>query len=65
MYYEKVYDKTPNGGDYSEAWYRDDEGKPADSSVATVIHIHECKADGTIISTVTAFTKNKFLKNEK
>ncbi len=35
MTYEKIIDKTPSGGDYSEIFYLDDKGNSTDSDKAT------------------------------
>ncbi len=40
---------TPNGGDYSEIFYLDDDGNSVDKNVATRAIIRECKVDGTLI----------------
>ena len=42
--------ETPNGGDYSEIFYMDDDGKYVDKRVATKAVIYECKNDGTAIN---------------
>ena len=45
------YDRpTPNGGDYSEIFYMDDDGKYVDKKVATKAVIYESKNDGTAIN---------------
>ena len=46
---KKIYGKTPNGGDYSEIFYFDDEGNSTDSNKATKCIIQECKNDGSVI----------------
>lgn len=50
----RVNEKTPNGGDYSEAFYLDDERNIVEPDKATTIIINECLKDGTIISTTYA-----------
>jgi len=40
---------TPNGGDYSEIFYFDDDGNSVDKKVATQAIIRECKKDGTLV----------------
>jgi len=52
MTYEKVIGKTPSGGDYSEIYYLDDDGNPAENDVATKCMIRECKADGTLLNEI-------------
>ena len=42
MTYEKIIDKTPSGGDYSEIFYLDDKGNSTDSDKATHC-IGDCK----------------------
>ena len=49
MTYEKIIDKTPSGGDYSEIFYLDDKGNSTDSDKATHCIIRECKNDGTLL----------------
>ena len=44
--------KTPNGGDYSEIYYLDDNGNLVDEAEATKCIIRECKADGTLINEI-------------
>lgn len=41
---------TPNGGDYSEVYYMDDDGNIVPEENATRGIIRECKNDGTLIS---------------
>lgn len=50
----RVNEKTPNGGDYSEAFYLDDDRNIVEPENATEIIINECLADGTVISTTYA-----------
>ena len=49
MTYKRVNKKTPNGGDYSEIYYLDDEHNVVDAKIATKCIIRECKKDGTLI----------------
>ena len=50
---------TPNGGDYSEIFYYDDDGNSVDKTVATKAVIREYKADGTVINEIFAdFSKS-------
>ena len=44
--------KTPNGGDYSEIYYFDDNNNPTDKNTATYCLIRECRNDGTIINVI-------------
>lgn len=41
--------KTPNGGDYSEIYYSDDEGKSVPEEKATKGEIVEFLSDGTVV----------------
>ena len=41
--------ETPNGGDYAEIIFFDDDGNVVDEKNATRCVIRECKADGTLI----------------
>ena len=50
----RVYGKTPNGGDYSEAFYLNEKRELVDPESATEIIINECLNDGTVISTTYA-----------
>lgn len=47
--YMKVKGKTPSGGDYIEAFPKDDEGNPVRIENATNVVIHECKENGEIL----------------
>ena len=40
---------TPNGGDYSEIFYLDENGNSVDKEMATRAVIKEYKKDGTLI----------------
>lgn len=48
--HERYNRPTPNGGDYSEIFYMDDNGNYVDKKVATKAVIYECKNDGTAIN---------------
>lgn len=48
--HERYNRPTPNGGDYSEIFYMDNDGKYVDKKVATKAVIYECKNDGTAIN---------------
>lgn len=50
MVHEKVYGKTPLGGDYSEIYYFDDAGNEVEPDKATNCIIRECLEDGTLIN---------------
>ena len=50
MKVEKIKGKTPNGGDYSELYYMDKDGKPVDKKNAVTGILRECKKDGTLVS---------------
>lgn len=52
MTYERVDERTPMGGDYSEIYYFDDAGNPVDSEKATNCIIRECLKDGTLINEI-------------
>jgi len=45
---------TPNGGDYSEIFYFDDDGNSVDKTVATKAVVKEYKIDGTLINEIFA-----------
>ena len=49
MISKKIYEKTPNGGDYSEIFYLDDNGNYIDFSNAKKCIIRECKIDGSLV----------------
>lgn len=48
--YMKIEGKTPAGGDYIEAFPKDDEGRPVFIENATNVVIHECRSNGEIIA---------------
>lgn len=48
--YMKVEGKTPSGGDYIEAFPKDDDGNPVSIENATNVVIHECRSNGEILS---------------
>lgn len=50
--YEKIEEKTPNGGDYSEIYYMDKSGNPTDKEDAVTCIIRECKSDGTLLNEI-------------
>ncbi len=47
--YERIDEKTPNGGDYSEVFYLDEDGNPADKEIAVTAIVRECMKDGSLI----------------
>lgn len=47
--YMKVEGKTPSGGDYIEAFPKDDDGNPVSIENATNVVIHECRDNGEIL----------------
>jgi len=55
---EKIFGKTPNGGDYSEAFYIDDRGNSVEPDKATKIIIHEYTKDGALIRETVCLIKN-------
>ena len=56
---ERTDGPTPNGGSYSEIYYRDDDGNPADKKAATRCEIVEYDAEGRIISSTLGFLGKK------
>lgn len=46
----RVYEPTPNGGDYSEIVFFDDNGDIVKEENATRCVIRECKNDGTLLA---------------
>ena len=49
MGYTTEQEKTPNGGDYSEIYYRDAEGNATDAGHAVSCEIVEYKNSGEIV----------------
>lgn len=47
--HERMNENTPCGGDYSEIFYFDNNGKPVDAKAATRFIIRECDDDGNLI----------------
>ena len=45
----RIYEPTPNGGDYSEMLYLDDNHNIVSKEKATKCVIRECKNDGTLV----------------
>lgn len=52
MSYERIDEKTPAGGDYSEIYYLDNNGNPAEPQKATTCIIRECLKDGTLLNEI-------------
>lgn len=52
MKYQKIEEKTPNGGDYSEIYYFDDDNNLIDEKQATKCVIRECKKDGELVNEI-------------
>lgn len=50
--YEKIEERTPSGGDYSEIYYMDKDGNFADKEDAVTCIIRECKSDGTLLNEI-------------
>lgn len=48
--HERIDERTPNGGAYSEIYYFDDEGNLADREKATKCIIRECDQKGNLIN---------------
>lgn len=59
LFKERADGPTPNGGSYSEIYYRDDDGNPADKKEATRFEIVEYDADGGFISSTLGFLEKK------
>lgn len=57
MTHKKVIGKTPAGGDYSEIFYYDSDGKPVDEEKASKCIIRECKVDGTLLNEIFGVSK--------
>ena len=55
---KRVDEKTPNGGDYSEIFYFDENGNLVDEKDAQRCIIRQCKTDGTLISEVFGVCNN-------
>ena len=47
--YERVNEKTPCGGAYSEIYYLDDNHNVVDETVATKCVIRECDENGNLL----------------
>lgn len=49
-YFERINEKTPNGGSYSIAYFYDGDRNPCEKNKAHIVHIHEYDNDGNIIN---------------
>ncbi len=49
---EKIIEKTPNGGDYSEIFYFDKDGNPTNKENAARCIIRECKNNGELVGEI-------------
>lgn len=56
--YERIDERTPNGGDYSEVFYLDEDGNPADKEIAVTAIVRECMKDGSLIMETIASLKD-------
>lgn len=55
---ERINEKTPSGGDYSEAYYFDSENKPTDDKdSAHKVIIRECMKNGDLVRETIGFCK--------
>ena len=54
---QKVVEKTPNGGDYSEIFFLDEKNNIVEEKEATRCIIRECLKDGTLIKETYATCK--------
>ena len=52
---QRIDEKTLAGGDYSIAFFMDENGNPVDKSVAVRCHIHEYTKDGRLIMTTYGY----------
>lgn len=50
--YIRTDEPTPSGGDYSEIYYFDSDGNPADEKEASRCVIRECKKNGDLINEI-------------
>ena len=50
--YERINERTPSGGAYSEIYYFDKDGKPAGKSQAVRCVIRECAENGDLINEI-------------
>ena len=56
--YKRINEKTPFGGDYSEIYFYDADGKPADEKKAVRCVIRECTKSGTLLKETWATVEN-------
>ena len=57
--HERINEKTPNGGDYSELFYLDHDGHVVDETEATRCVIREYKSNGDLICETWGFVEKK------
>ncbi len=57
--FERRIEKTPNGGDYSEIHYFDENTMPCSSQKAVKCIIYEKKNNGEIVYTTYGYCNNK------
>lgn len=50
--YRRDNEETPSGGTYSEIYYFDDDGNPADEEEATRCVIRECAKGGNLLNEI-------------
>jgi hypothetical protein len=50
--YERINERTPSGGAYSEIFYFDEDGELADKSQAVRCVIRECAENGDLINEI-------------
>lgn len=50
--FKRIDEPTPSGGAYSEIYYFDAEGKPADESQAVRCVIRECAENGDLLNEI-------------
>ena len=56
---DRVDEPTPNGGDYSVAYYMNDDRNPCEPKYATMCEIVEYKNDGTPIMSTLGFCNSE------
>ena len=55
---ERVDGPTPNGGDYSVAYYYDEKDRPCKKAVAYLVNIVEYKNNGEYVNSTTSFLQS-------
>ena len=58
---ERINEKTPYGGDYSEAFFFDEDGNTTDKDNAVSFIIRECLNDGTLLAETFGIIKDQNL----